>query len=199
MLQPKCSVLLKFSPVRALRISMGVLIAACLLLPILCSSKEAHPASRPGSADFAVLTEVDDWKAMHPDYLKSSTLPQMPVEMSPDATADAQGWTLLSVLLLPWSIIKLLLNHTPTESIFGLCIPSVLIAALICSSHMSRRAATLMSYATLLQSQFDPASISSLYDFIDNFAAVVVCTVLSVLHPRGICYHFTFDLCFHLS
>lgn len=167
-LQPKCAALVKLSPVRALRVAMGTMILALFLLPILCSSKDVI-----STGDAALMMEVDDWKAMHPDYLKSSVLPS---GTEGAAAKEGGSWSLLAVLTLPWTILMLLLNHTPCESVFGLCLPSLLLSATIASSYLSRRAATLISYATLLNSSFavDADNIKSLFSFIDNFAAVVV-------------------------
>lgn len=191
-LQPKCAAMTKLSPVRTLRIGMGIMILALFFLPILCSSKDPHSSGR---SDVQLMMEVDDWKAMHPDYLKTTVLHPSVSLNSASVTevgsggSSASSWSLWAVIKLPWTILMLLLNHTPCQSIFGLFIPSLLLSSIIAASHLSRRASTLISYSTLLNSSLtvNVGSLKSLFSFIDHFAAVLAPLVLAGVF--GSTYH----------
>ena len=162
-LQAKVSLLLKCSPVRCARIALGLLSICCLLLPLLCSS------NRAADSGLKVHLEVDTNRENYPQHLESLQQPQVT-----DLYWYKFDWSFNAVIMFPFYVLYALFYYTPCQSLFGLFVPSVLIAVMVTGGYLGRRASMILVWTILQQSTFEPSSIHVLYDFIDQLAAVIV-------------------------
>jgi hypothetical protein len=153
---------LRASPVRALRIGCGALFLSLLTLPI---------------------------------YMRGYTLPIEDIlhhhhEHNPHLHHyNAQQTELLGVLGSEMLMLSQLSAVLPSLSSSALIVPAMLIAVIVCSSYLCRKAAGAMLHLSLTASFSSPATIrSALHAFIDILGPFLSCLIFSIIYNTRLRY-----------
>ena len=132
-LRPKCHVLLRSSPVRAMRIAMLVLIVGLVLLPLLNNASLTHSSASNASNVGNTHTGLGSGSTDDESYIDR----HYPTHMIFHSHEKHVHLSLSSILTtkqwysIPFYIgLGLLFSVPPSCSVLGLVVPSVIIAAL---------------------------------------------------------------------